>query len=212
MGPDAGVEPSIDVTKGFPTEVANVQATFNGTPGPLFYVQGGQINAIAPWSLQSGQNVDVCVVYNGAKTNCLTMTAAAAHSGVFTTDGYHAAALNQDGTINSPSNPAAVGSVVSVFATGLGAITPLPADGEIVGVPLPKNLMAVTVQPYSPPLIFGNTQPQGVTVNYGGPAPYEVAGVSQVNFVVPNTGSLPLVLQPGATNQCCGFTLFVGQQ
>jgi len=33
-----------------------------------------------------------------------------------------AAAANQDGTVNSPSNPAAPGSYVSVWGTGFGSI------------------------------------------------------------------------------------------
>jgi uncharacterized protein (TIGR03437 family) len=135
LGPAAGTPAWLDAAGRFPTEVANVKVTFNGEPSPLLYVQDGQINAIAPWSLQDGQQVAVCVVYNGATTNCLNAGVAAAHPGVFMVDPHHALALNQDGTVNSASNPAKIGSVVSIFGTGLGAIEPVPSDGSIVGLP-----------------------------------------------------------------------------
>jgi uncharacterized protein (TIGR03437 family) len=61
-------------------------------------------------------------------------------------DGTHAAALNQDGTVNSAANPVAPGSIVSVFATGLGPITPLQADGSSWKMPLPVNQLPVSLQ------------------------------------------------------------------
>jgi hypothetical protein len=42
---------------------------------------------------------------NGTKTNCLTWPAVQIAPGVFTVAGTHAAALNEDGTINSAANP-----------------------------------------------------------------------------------------------------------
>jgi uncharacterized protein (TIGR03437 family) len=69
----------------------------------------------------------------------------AASPGVYTVDGQYAAALNQDGTINSAEDPAAAGSIVSVFATALGRISPAPADGEITHVPQRINVTPTKV-------------------------------------------------------------------
>jgi uncharacterized protein (TIGR03437 family) len=183
IGPAAGTLPQVDLQTGFPKQLANVVVTFNGTPGALLYVQDNQINAIAPWSLLSGQTVQVCVVYDGNTTNCLTRPIVVAHPGVFSTDGIYAAALNQDGTPNTAANPAPVGSTVSVFATGLGAITPPEADGAIVEPPLPADVLQAGVyHTQELPLIGLQTFPGDVT--YAGPAPFEVAGASQINFVV----------------------------
>ena len=88
----------------------------------------------------------VCVAYNGVKTNCLSWPVVEAAPAVFTVDGVYAAALNQDGTINSADNPAAPGSIVSIFATGLGPISPAQADGTLVGFPLPNNVLPVGVE------------------------------------------------------------------
>lgn len=198
LGPAAGTQPQVDIRSEFPKQLANVQVTFNGAPGPLLYVQAGRINAIAPWSLQTGSAVEVCVAYSGARTNCLPLTVADAHPGVFTVDGYYAAALNQDGKLNMVSNPAKVGSIVSVFGTGLGPISPPQPDGAIVGLPLPVDSLAAWMGAWMYGIFGGLPGPviEPVTVLYAGPAPFEVAGVSQINFIVADTG-LPLVLQSG---------------
>jgi uncharacterized protein (TIGR03437 family) len=101
---------------------------------------------------------------------------------ILSSDGVHALALNQDGSINSASNPAAQGSIVSVFATGLGPISPQQADGTLVGFPLPTNVLPVTVGfvVANPP--FGATIYNPFEVTYAGPAPDLVAGISQINF------------------------------
>jgi len=208
LGPAAGTQPQVNRETGFPDQLAGVQVTFNGTPGPLLYVQNNQINAIAPWVLQNqiGQTVNVCVLYNAVETNCITRPLVAEHPGVFTVDGVYAAALNQDGSINSATNPAT--GLVSIFATGLGPISPAPPDGAIVGLPLPVNVLQDGVY-WVANLGFAGSLPNYTTVDYGGPAPYEVAGLSQVNFLPTGTGYLgiagypagpaPYILQAGGS-------------
>src|ERR1039457_124877 len=101
-------------------------------------------------------------------TNCLARTAVAADPGVFTVDGYYAAALNQDGSFNSASNPAQVGSNVTGSAPGPGAITPPQPDGAIVGVPLPANVVPVEMFWYQGPTLIGLI-PMYLAINYAGP-------------------------------------------
>jgi uncharacterized protein (TIGR03437 family) len=101
----------------------------------------------------------------------------------------YAAAVNQDGTINSPQNPAAMGSVVSLYVTGLGPLSPEPADGSIVGFPLPTLVNGVQVAFY----VSGNADAVSSQVLYAGPAPLEVAGLYQIDVrvpVVPAVGDL----------------------
>jgi uncharacterized protein (TIGR03437 family) len=124
LGPATGMQPDVSPNTSFPAQLANVAVTFDGTPGPLLYVQDGQINAIAPWRLTPGQTTQVCFSYNGSATNCIQRMVVQAAPGVFMADSTHAAALNQDGTINSATNPAQPGSIVSIFATGLGLAHP----------------------------------------------------------------------------------------
>ena len=55
---------------------------------------------------------------------------------------------NQDSSINSASNPAARGDVVVIYCSGLGAVTPLVADGTaspFAPVAQTTNLVSVTI-------------------------------------------------------------------
>jgi uncharacterized protein (TIGR03437 family) len=180
LGPTQGVETQASAHKPYPTKAANVEVTFDGKPAPLLWVQDVQINAVAPWRLTPGKTTQVCVSYNQKTTNCLTWPVQQVAPGVFTVDGVHAAALNQDGTVNSADHPAPPGSIVAVFATGLGPIQPAQADGTLVEFPLPANVVGVEVVAFS--LTPAGPQSTVLEITYAGPAPYLVAGVSQVNF------------------------------
>jgi hypothetical protein len=201
--------------------------TFDGTAAPLLWVQDQQINAVAPWSLTPGQNTQVCVSYNNANTNCLTWPVAQVAPAVFTVDGVHAVAVNQDRTINSADNPAPVGSIVSVWATGLGPIAPAQADGTLVGLPLPNNVLPVVLDALLPPFepCHPGTGPvpcpfppsyTSFEVTYAGPAPYQVAGVSQINFAVvvyaPPGADNPIILNLPSSVQSPGFQVYIAGQ
>ncbi len=213
LGPQKGVEPEASAQTPYPTDTANVEVTFDGTAAPLLWVQDAQINAVAPWSLTPGQTTQVCVSYNNANTNCLTWPVVQAAPAVFTLDGIHAAALNQDGSINSATNPAAVGSIVSVWATGLGPITPAQADGTLVGFPLPDNVLAVGVMAsYTIGIPFGVPENEPFAVSYAGPAPDLVAGVSQINFQVGSFPSYGAIYVTLASFQSPGFEVYISGQ
>ena len=106
--------------------------------------------------------------------------------------------------MNSASNGAVPGSVVSIFATGEGQTNPPGIDGSINAptLPVPAPLLPVTAQ------IAG--QPAQVT--YYGAAPGELAGVLQVNAVVPANvqrgTSVSVVIQEGTASSET-VTLFI---
>jgi uncharacterized protein (TIGR03437 family) len=180
LGPDQGTQPEVTLKDGFPLRVAGVQVTFDGVPAPLLYVQDGQVNAIVPWRLTPGKSTTICATYIGSAPGCVQRKVAVAAPGVFMWDSTHALALNEDGTLNTSANPAKAGTNVSIFATGLGPLTPTPADGAILDAPLPANTLPIT--PYS---IYGSAIAFGlvaVPTQYAGPAPRLVAGVSQINL------------------------------
>ena len=205
LGPMQGIQSQASARRPFPTNVADVEVTFDGKPAPLLWVQDVQVNAVAPWSLMPGHDTKVCVAYKGSTTNCLTVPVRPEAPGVFTVDGVHAAALNQDGSINSADHPAAPGSTIAVFATGLGHIQPAQGDGTLVEFPLPVNVLGAEVFD----LEHGPAGPQTtpLEVTYAGPAPYLVAGVSQINFKILNAGD-PFLLVVGGQNP--EFQVYVG--
>ena len=132
LGPQQGVQTQATLQTPFPTLAAGVEVTFDGTPAPLLWVSDSQVNLVAPWSLTPGETTQVCVAYNGVKTNCLAWPVLETAPAVLTVDGVQAA-LNQDGSVNSVGNPAAPGSIMSIFATGLGPISPAQKDGSVTG-------------------------------------------------------------------------------
>jgi uncharacterized protein (TIGR03437 family) len=182
LGPPTGVQTQASFQQPFPKTAGNVTVTFDGAAAPILYAQDAQINVTAPWALNPGTSTQICVTYNSAPTNCLTWAVAQTSPGVFTVDGYHAAALNQDGTVNSATNPAAVGSVVSIFMTGLGPISPGQQDGALVVAPYPTNVYGTEVDmPADGPPTSG-IQWIALTESYSGPAPNLIAGATQINF------------------------------
>jgi uncharacterized protein (TIGR03437 family) len=64
------------------------------------------------------------------------------------------------------------GSIISIFATGLGPTNPVIADGEVAAEPL-----AAPVMP-----IVGGINHAGAEILYAGAAPGQIAGVFQINI------------------------------
>jgi uncharacterized protein (TIGR03437 family) len=213
LGPQQGVQTSVAPPNPYPTRMANVQVTFDGTPAPLLWVQDAQINLVAPWSLTPGRNTQVCVSYNNVNTNCLTLPVVQATPAVFMVDSRYAAALNQDGTYNSAGNPAASGSIVTIYATGLGPITPSQPDGSLIGLPLPTNAFTFGVEAiFTVGIPFGTEVDVPFEVQYAGPAPTLVAGVSQINFRIAPYASYGAIYVHMGSNFSPGFSIHVAGQ
>jgi uncharacterized protein (TIGR03437 family) len=89
-----------------------------------------------------------------------------------------AAALNQDNTLNSQTNPAVQGSVIQLFGTGQGFIPGGPPDGS------PSTGLLQT--PQVPELIMGTGFVPAANIQYSGLAP-TLVGVWQVNVLIPDS-------------------------
>jgi uncharacterized protein (TIGR03437 family) len=167
-------------------ELGGVQVLFDGTPAPLLYAGPNQLNAVVPQEIHGHDTTTMQINTPAGVLQGPTMTVRLAQPAVFVVPGSNgmAAALNQDGTLNSASNPAAPGSIVSVWGTGAGYSGYAKTNGEIVnGTPGPVAL------PVS--VIAGDLSNAGrsLEVLYAGDAPGLVAGVIQVNFRLPETTS-----------------------
>ena len=163
----------------FPTALGGTQVTFDGVPAPLLYASDTQINAIVPWNPAGSAGPKVCVSFQAAKTNCILAERASSAPGIFQQASGYAAVINQDGTVNSPDNPAHAGSTVYVYATGLGSVSSTPADGSIVPLAAPT-----TSSPIAVILIRGLAELNG-GVLHAGLAPLEVAGLFQIDVKIP---------------------------
>jgi uncharacterized protein (TIGR03437 family) len=176
LGPQQAAIGTADAAGFYPTSLAGVQVTIGGRPAPLLYVQAGEIHAIVPFGLTSL----VTQIQNGSQNLApLTPNGATTNPGIFEVNG-QGAIVNQDATINSAANPAGLGSVVSIYATGTGTLASPLADGSLTPLPPPYILTATR------PRVFFAAGVEG-TVLWSGSAPTLVAGVTQINVRIPAT-------------------------
>jgi len=179
IGPQTGVAYTPDAEGRAPLALAGVQVLFDGQPAPLLYVQSQQINALAPFELNGKTSTTIQVQYNNATVGSTTTEVVAAFPGVFRGNlgvSSQAAAVNQDGSINGPSNPAAPGSIVSMWGTGFGSINPPCAAGGLNPPTAVKLDQTVT--------LVDNLQANPAV--YAGSAPGMLCGVDQINMLVPS--------------------------
>ena len=153
---------------------------FSQFRAPVTYASSCQINAVVPFEVQAGLNTFVTVGSSDLTMGPVKLPVTAAAPGIFTLTGTgagQAAVLNQDYTVNSAKNPAARGSVISVFLTGTGELSPAIGDGSL----------GPTTPPFPEPLAAISATIGGVaaTVKFAGQAPGLIAGVTQVNLEVP---------------------------
>jgi uncharacterized protein (TIGR03437 family) len=188
------------------TTLSGTQVLFDGTPAPLIYAAPNQVSAIVPYALAGKTSTQLQVQYQGSASNAVTLIVSPSSPALFSLDASGSgpgAILNQDGTLNSSTNPAAKGSIVVLFATGEGQTNPAGTDGLLAIAPtLPKPVAPVTV-------MVGGTR---ATVLYAGAAPGLTAGVMQVNVQLPAnvpTGAVPVVLQVGQTASPATVTVAV---
>lgn len=165
LGPAEAV--SFDTETGrAPLELAGVRVLFDGLPAPVLYAGEGQVNVVAPFSLPESGIVQMTIERNGEVSGRRALAATRRSPQVF-----GGAVINDDGTVNSRTNPAELGSVVSVFLNGLGRAAGV-ADGVVSRPPLGRLDLKVEIEP--------NFADLGL--DYAGPAAGQVSGVWQVSL------------------------------
>ena len=146
IGPSAPVSARSIEGRPFDTILAETRVLFGGVAAPLLEVSSGQVTAIAPNAVAGRSSVEIQVEYRGVRSNAVTLPVLQAHPGIFGLDSSGWGAVrNQDGTVNSPENPARRGSTVSIYGTGGGETDPVTADGQVVGNSPPRLKNSVVV-------------------------------------------------------------------
>jgi uncharacterized protein (TIGR03437 family) len=194
-----------------PTTLGNISVTFNNVAAPLIFVAPGQINAIVPYEVAGQTSVPVIVTNNGTASATTTVSVAATAPSIFslTENGSGQGAIeNANASINGASNPAAPGSIISIYATGEGQLLPAGTTGCITGgtLPLPKPVANVSVT------IGGQL---ATPITYAGEAPDSVCGLIQINATVPSglsAGAQPVILAIGNNNNATSQNITVAVQ
>ncbi|HLK18393.1 MAG TPA: SMP-30/gluconolactonase/LRE family protein [Bryobacteraceae bacterium] len=173
------------------TTLGGVSVTVNGKSAPILYVTPSQINFQVPWET-TGSTASIVVTVDGRTSTAISVPVLAAAPGIFTSSSGQAAVQNADHSANSPSNPAKVGSTVTVYFTGTGPVSPTVADG----VASPKGTPAQVTS--SAAATIGSAS---ATVTFAGLAPGFV-GLGQLNVIVPSvsTGNYPLTISIDGEN------------
>jgi uncharacterized protein (TIGR03437 family) len=183
-GPGIGPSTAVSATpmNGFyPTTLGGVQVSVNGTNIPLLYVSANQINAVFPMGVSANSAATLRV------TNGTAVSADYPVRIVASSPAANPTVINQDGTINSTSNPAPGGSIVTFWVTGFQFNFAPLADGQVATVANNDGCYALQSAGCSITAeinFFHLTTSIPTTVLYAGAAPEMVAGVTQFNLQV----------------------------
>lgn len=164
--------------------IAGATVTIGGAPANILFQNSTQLNVLVPASLAGQTSAQVVVNANGQNSPSATVPLGAFEPGIFANG-----VLNQDNSLNSKTKPAAPGSIIQIFATGLSGQGTIQA--KIGSTPVNQ-------------------------LQYGGPAP-GLMGVQQVNLQIPaNTSATSVAISLcGATQWFQGpcsapYTVYVG--
>lgn len=191
LGPKDVVVGTPDQAGILANQLSGTQVTFNGIPAPIVYTSADSVSAIVPFEVAGASTIVVQESWNGHSSAPISLSGAGASPGVFSADSSGSgpgAILNEDGTLNSPGNPAHRGATVIVYATGGGQTIPAAETGAVV---LSSAPLAASVQ--------ATVEAEPAAVLYAGSAPGEVAGTVELKLQLPGdiSGSAQLVISIG---------------
>jgi uncharacterized protein (TIGR03437 family) len=187
-----------------PTQLSATRVLFDGMPAPVLYTRSDQIGAITPFALEGRAYVRVVVEYQSAQSAPFPLPLLSSKPAIFTADSSGrgpGAILNQNGSVNTSENPAARGSVVVLYLTGGGAMTPAGLDGAPASGPSSLNSRSG---------VLINGIPSQVL--YAGNAPGLVTGVIQLNVQLPpgvQSGQNPIVVAIGSNATTENVTVWI---
>lgn len=209
-----------------PVALDGVSVTFDGIEAPLYFVAAEQINAQLPFEIL-GDSVEVVVTNAVGAGMSRTLSVAATSPSVFTFDqsgaGQGIVVFANTATLAGPngltpdSRPAGAGDVLTVFANGLGAVTPPIESGrnscDPDGVCLEDFSNLVLREALARPSIEvgGVAVPDGDVV-FAGLAP-QFVGLYQINFLLPPGvapgDAVPIVIRQGGSTSRGDVTIAV---
>jgi uncharacterized protein (TIGR03437 family) len=206
LGPASLVTAQLDDQGNIAKTLAGTRVLFDGVPAPMIYTSATQVSAVVPFAVTGKTLTVVRTEYNGVQSGGLQIGAADSAPALLTANASgtgQIAALNQDSSLNSPSNPAAANSVVVLYATGGGPWTESIPDGQIMGSHL--------VAPKAP--VFARVGKLPAQILYVGTAPGLVNGALQVNILLPKEliggPAVPIRISVGNYTSPPGTTLAV---
>lgn len=178
----SGVQSATSVP--LPLALGQTRVTINGILMPLFHAGADQINAQVPWEIPSGP-AQVVVTVNGQSSLPASVMIAPAGPGILLNGNNRALALNPDGNLNGPLQPAKEGDTIVVYLLGGG-----PVEGSVPETGAPILEARRILLPFSC-TVGGINAP----ADYLGVVPGSI-GLFQANIRVPalTPGDHPIVI------------------
>ena len=186
LGPQSAAYGVLSSAGLMPNLVAGTEVDFGGVAAPVLSAQYSQVTVQVPYSVWSNSTTQVAVLYLGQTAGTANVPVANAAPGLFPQ------VMNQDGSANSASNPAARGSTVTLYGTGEGLRNGVNTAGLPAAAPYASSVQPVVLT------MGGDT----AAIAFSGAAPGQV-GVLQVNAVVPinlPSGQNTVLLAVGSAN------------
>jgi len=174
LGPAGGAGAEIDSAGRIGSALGGTTVSFDGEPMPLLWASDHQINVLAPYRIATQSQTTLQVTTPAGSSQSLNLTVVATQPNIFTV-------VNQDGTVNGSNNPAELGSVLTLYGSGGGALSQSLPDGTIASASAPSPVAPVSViLSVSGTSYLCNNQT--LPLVYAGPSPGMVVNALQVNF------------------------------
>jgi uncharacterized protein (TIGR03437 family) len=188
---------SIQGGQPFQALLGGVSVSIDGLPAPIYSVSSTQLSVMVPYELATNQTglANIQVTSGSTMSNVVQVYFSDSAPGAFSQGqdgiGLAAALHNATGLLITKDNPAMPGEYISLYVTGLGAVTPAIADGAVAPTsPLSYSnlynagLLTVSFNDYGP---NGSSAGNVGTIQYAGLVP-TLAGLYQINVQVPTSG------------------------
>lgn len=151
----------------------DVRVSVGGISAPTLFVSDSWITAVVPANVAFRNSAAVHISSSGPSIPDFPVTVTGADPEVFRQPDGYAAALNEDGTVNSSLHPAKNGSVVTLWITGADLSEYGLSDSQVAVAA--RNLDCCRVH------VFGTE----AAVLYAGPSPGLLPAVIQINIRLP---------------------------
>jgi uncharacterized protein (TIGR03437 family) len=173
FGANFAAGPVVATSTPLPTVLGQTSVLINSAAAPLYYVGAGQIVAQVPFTTPMG-SATFQVTRAGLSSALQVVSIASFDPGIFVMDSNNTGAIFHGATFAevTSASPAQDGEIISIYATGLGAVSGEAISGE------PASALSTISKPS---VSIGG---QNATVQYSGLAPGFV-GVYQINATVP---------------------------
>lgn len=180
IGPAEAVYARLGEDGRIPDSLAGVQVLVGDVAVPVLSAARNRVDFMMPMGVPTDSLANLVLRYGWQSAAPLRLKVLPAAPEFFAreaTDG-QLVALNQNGSLNGPGNPAPRDTWITLYGSGFGELLPTMPDGMIVAADLarlPRPVLPVAIRIGGEPAV----------VQYCGQAPGMVLGIVQVNVRIP---------------------------